>query len=117
MKHASTAAWPLLFWAMLVSTLIALLWPLSRPKSGWELLWWNWGHTPLFALLTWTARGYFRHRGCSSGQATLSASCTAVLFAFGSEALQYFTGRAPEWSDVFADLLGAAVGILAAEGL
>lgn len=97
-------------WMLFGICLVLLLLPLPHPpRSGWIPLVWNWSHFPLFTILACTLmRQLARHGRTPALAMTMLAM---VMIAAGSELLQTWTARSPEWKDFLLDLVGATAGI------
>ncbi len=93
---------------------VALLWPLPPPgRLGWRPLLQDWCHVPVFAIMTaamllarWTLERPF-------SRAALGTFSLMTALAVGTELLQTFTGRSPDFDDLLMDLVGTCVGISA----
>lgn len=102
-------------WRLVLSVGIAAL-MLLTPLPAWGRVAQAAGdalHAPLFAVLAmivWRfATGRLRRSTLTTG---LLVWCGVSAFGLVTETLQMWVGRHPSWSDVFANVLGAAAGTL-----
>ncbi len=103
-------------WVLVATCLVLLLLPLPHPpRSGWIPLLWNWAHIPLFAGVAWVLMVRLGESG--SRTALVRTAATVIVLAAGSELLQTWTSRSPEWNDILSDLVGAGMGICFAAGV
>ncbi len=87
---------------------------LFRPgtSSFWLETFFDWLHVPVFALVTigiFHALGGWR----SNVNKAILAFLAALVLAVVSEAAQIPTSRDASWHDIFSNVLGAAIGLLA----
>lgn len=107
----SDASW---FLSDLVQRFLSWFTPVISPGESGSGFWGFWvrkaAHFTEFLLLG----GFLCARFYDTGKALWPALLASVLAALADESIQYFTDRTSSVFDVWLDLSGAAVGILAA---
>jgi len=99
-------------WLGIAFCLFLLLWPFpAQPRGGWIPLWWNFAHVPLFCWIGWKFLRVFRSRGMPMRFCVGYSAIIILLMALGTEALQFWTGRTPDWDDVSTDFLAGIAGV------
>lgn len=93
-----------------VGALLLVEWPF--PATAWWAVTEDFGHVPLFALLTVALLGVTRARsGTVSLRAYAMAAVIAATLGGGTELAQIPVGRDASWTDFWHDLLGIAVAL------
>ena len=86
---------------------------LAPPHGRWWGAAWDSLHVPGFFLITWSLGRLLACSALPIGKRVTYAAAGGFIIAFGSEWIQGFLGRSPEWGDILRDLIGVSFAAVA----